>query len=74
MLNHIKRKRSSRRLASSEHSHMPMTRIAFRCTKDEGDTVSGECYTTGTEADAELNLELFAEKWHGLYLSISKSW
>jgi putative transposase len=27
-----------------------------------------------TEEEAELNLELFAEKWDGLYPSISKSW
>ncbi len=27
-----------------------------------------------TEAEAEFNLELFAEKWDALYPSISKSW
>lgn len=31
-------------------------------------------YSASTEADAELNVELFAEKWDGLYPSISKSW
>jgi transposase-like protein len=30
-------------------------------------------YSASTEAEAEFNLELFAEKWHGLYPSISKS-
>ena len=31
-------------------------------------------YSAGTEAEAEFNLELFAEKWDALYPSISKSW
>jgi putative transposase len=31
-------------------------------------------YSANTEADAELNVELFDEKWVGLYPSISKSW
>jgi transposase-like protein len=31
-------------------------------------------YSASTEADAELNVELFAENWDGLYPSISKSW
>ena len=31
-------------------------------------------YSASTEAEAEFNLELFAEKWDGLYPSISKSW
>jgi len=31
-------------------------------------------YSTSTESKAEFNLELFAEKWDGLYPSISKSW
>ena len=31
-------------------------------------------YTTTTEAEAELNLELFAEKWDQRYPSISRSW
>jgi transposase-like protein len=31
-------------------------------------------YTAATEAEAELNLELFAEKWDGSYPTISKSW
>src|SRR5215469_2960308 len=31
-------------------------------------------YSSATEEEAELNLELFAEKWDGLYPSISKSW
>lgn len=31
-------------------------------------------YTATTEVEAELNLELFAEKWDGTYPSISKSW
>ena len=31
-------------------------------------------YSANTEADAELNVELFAEKRDGLYPSISKSW
>ncbi len=31
-------------------------------------------YSTATEAEAEFNLELFAEKWDGLYPSISKAW
>ncbi len=31
-------------------------------------------YTARTEAEAELNLELFAEKWEARYPSISKSW
>src|SRR5215472_15149338 len=30
-------------------------------------------YSASTEAEAEFNLELFAEKWVGLYPSISKS-
>src|SRR5215831_11816718 len=31
-------------------------------------------YSSATEEEAELHLELFAEKWDGLYPSISKSW
>ncbi len=31
-------------------------------------------YSWATEEEAELHLELFAEKWDGLYPSISKSW
>lgn len=31
-------------------------------------------YSASTEAEAELNLELFAEKWDARYASISKSW
>lgn len=31
-------------------------------------------YTAKTEGEAELNLELFAEKWDTRYASISKSW
>jgi putative transposase len=31
-------------------------------------------YSASTEAEAEFNLELFAERWDGLYPSISKSW
>ena len=31
-------------------------------------------YSAGTEAEAEFNLELFAEKWDALYPTISKSW
>ena len=31
-------------------------------------------YSSATQEEAELNLELFAEKWDGLYPSISKSW
>jgi putative transposase len=31
-------------------------------------------YSAATEAEAEFNLELFAEKWDKLYPSISKSW
>src|SRR5258708_3003291 len=31
-------------------------------------------YSASTESEAEFNLELFAEKWDGLYPSISKSW
>ena len=31
-------------------------------------------YSAATEAEAEFNLELFAEKWDTLYPSISKSW
>jgi putative transposase len=31
-------------------------------------------YSASTEAEAEFNLELFAEKWDALYPSISKSW
>jgi len=31
-------------------------------------------YSAATEAEAEFNLELFAEKWDGLYASISKAW
>src|SRR5690348_4274786 len=31
-------------------------------------------YSASTEAEAELNLELFAEKWDARYPSISKSW
>ena len=31
-------------------------------------------YSSATAEEAELNLELFAEKWDGLYPSISKSW
>ena len=31
-------------------------------------------YSAATEAEAEFNLELFAEKWDGFYPSISKSW
>lgn len=31
-------------------------------------------YTASTEAEAELNLELFAEKWDQHYKSISKLW
>jgi putative transposase len=31
-------------------------------------------YSASTEAEAEFNLELFAEKWNALYPSISKSW
>jgi transposase-like protein len=31
-------------------------------------------YSASTEAEAEFNLELFAEKWDGFYPSISKSW
>ena len=31
-------------------------------------------YTASTEAEAELNLELFAEKWDTRYPSISRSW
>jgi transposase-like protein len=31
-------------------------------------------YSAATEVEAELNLELVAEKWDGLYPSISKAW
>jgi putative transposase len=31
-------------------------------------------YSASTEAEAEFNLELFAEHWDGLYPNISKSW
>jgi putative transposase len=31
-------------------------------------------YTASTEVEAELNLEVFAEKWDARYPSISKSW
>jgi putative transposase len=31
-------------------------------------------YSASTEDEAELNLELFAEKWDGQYPTISKSW
>jgi putative transposase len=31
-------------------------------------------YSASTEAEAEFNLELFAEKWDALYPTISKSW
>ena len=31
-------------------------------------------YSAATEAEAEFNLELFADKWDGLYPSISTSW
>ena len=31
-------------------------------------------YSASTEAEAELNLELFAEKWDARYPTISKSW
>ncbi len=31
-------------------------------------------YSAITEAEAEFNLELFAEQWDALYPSISKSW
>jgi transposase-like protein len=31
-------------------------------------------YSASTEAEAEFNLELFAEKWDALYPSISQSW
>ncbi len=31
-------------------------------------------YSASTETEAEFNLELFAEKWDGLYPTISKSW
>jgi putative transposase len=31
-------------------------------------------YSASTEAEAEFNLELFSEKWDGLYPSIGKSW
>ncbi len=31
-------------------------------------------YSASTEAEAELNLEVFAEKWDARYASISKSW
>jgi transposase-like protein len=31
-------------------------------------------YSASTEAEAEFNLELFAEKWDAFYPSISKSW
>ena len=31
-------------------------------------------YSASTEAEAEINLELFAEQWDALYPSISKSW
>lgn len=31
-------------------------------------------YSAATEAEAEFNLELFAEKWDSLYPSISKAW
>ena len=31
-------------------------------------------YSASTEAEAEFNLGLFAEKWDALYPSISKSW
>ena len=31
-------------------------------------------YSAGTDAEAEFNLELFAEKWDALYSIISKSW
>jgi transposase-like protein len=31
-------------------------------------------YSASTEAEAEFNLELFAEKWDAFYPTISKSW
>jgi putative transposase len=31
-------------------------------------------YSAASETEAEFNLELFAEKWDGLYPSISKLW
>ena len=31
-------------------------------------------YSASTEAEAEFNLDLFAETWDALYPSISKSW
>jgi putative transposase len=40
----------------------------------EGATDLKAIYSASTEAEAELNLEVFAEKWDARYPSMSKSW
>src|SRR5437763_15713381 len=53
--------RNSLRYVSHKHMHEVATDLKA-------------IYSSATQEEAELNLELFAEKWDGLYPSISKSW
>jgi putative transposase len=56
--------------------HMVRNSVAFVSYKDRK-TVCADLkaiYTAATEDEAELNLELFAEKWDVQYPSISRSW
>lgn len=56
--------------------HMVRNSVAFVSYKDRKAICADlkAIYSAATEAEAELNLELFAEKWDGRYPSISRSW
>jgi putative transposase len=56
--------------------HMVRNSVAFVSYKDRKAVCCDlkAIYNAATEDEAELNLELFAEKWDGRYPSISRSW
>ena len=57
--------------------HMESQFLALRLAQAHAKWVATDLkaiYSSATEEEAELHLELFAEKWDGLYPSISKSW
>lgn len=56
--------------------HMVRNSVAFVSYKDRKAVCADlkAIYSAATEDEAELNLELFAEKWDAQYPSISRSW
>lgn len=56
--------------------HMVRNSVAFVSYKDRKAVCADlkAIYTAATEDEAELNLELFAERWDAQYPSISRSW